>query len=232
MDRKQQTDWYRLHEGDPVIFAAFADPPGPVKAGWGGIISLPDSWNSNAVDRMIEMEVFEYHGMPADGRVFAAAWDDEGGPVVLIRAAVREVLKYSRWVALSDMIVPRTTSFCATVEHCEWGNHIIRCGVPCAVAKDAWVERMEPMDKLGGCNAASEAWFPGAVPYSRSLRRYRHAMMQKEYGNHQDDLSSYVWYRAWVERPRLSDSRLRRLFPDVDFSDNAILNEVADLIGA
>lgn len=224
--------WFQTHRTERVLLAAYADPPGACKTDdWGGLTSLPHSWASAAVDRLKGMQVFEQedYDVPTDGKVVDAAWDPAGGPVVLIDTTLEELMEYDRNRNGIRMVIPKVTSFCASIEYRTPTKAVLVGGIACTVAEACEVNGLEAMSETGGCNTASEIWLPGARQFSGALRLYRDILMRHEYVG-QGDRDSRVWLNTWKTRPKLSNTLLRKLFPKRDFGVNKYLEAVGGVL--
>jgi len=205
---------------DPVIVAAYADPPCVGYEDW---TTIPDDWSSAAVDRLRKRDLGFYGFVtPEDSiKVLDSAWDEVGGPVVLLQMSLKDVLKIdynNTWVGARPEVSYRLTSLCAHVEYHQSLRKIETRNQPVSwLMRSTHVTGFDAISHGSGCNPAGEVIIPGATLFNRRMRAYR--VKDLNNSNDRDELA------AFRKAPKLTTARVKRLFPNQSFALNRKLED-------
>jgi hypothetical protein len=183
----------RAHADDYVYFMGFVDPPVLSDTLDGPLITRPWGWQSRAVDRLVGLtfaaDPVRPGSRPTDGQVVASTWDDRGGPVVLGRIRLRDVIRIDEF-----FIKPRFTSLCAAIEYYLRGRQTCDRVLCTGLVK---------VPDGGGCNPGGLVVFPHAPTFSAVAYGWRKRHMFRNFRTH---------YARFKDRPRLHPDRFEQLF--------------------
>jgi len=190
-------------------FVAWADPPTPTTGGSdyvseGGLTTHPHSWASNAVDILPDANCHWF-------KILEATWHPNGGPIYAAEIRLDQLITLDCYLTALGL--------CAAIEY-----------YPKTIGNITICENSTVVgfcqSKWGGCNPANFGFFPHAPTYQRRITNTVDQRNKKEMRTQQTEPSKRrVW--GFLRRPKITTAMAVQLFPDIDFSPNNLLEQLA-----
>jgi len=199
---------FKLHKevaDTDILFAGYADPPCVSSCVTGNCITYPDGWASSAQDKIIGCK------LDVGGNIIASSWDEIGGIIIVGKTKLSNVVEKSLYDLSFGL-----TSLCVDISY----NSSSSSKPIVEICKDVIVNKFLCVIGNEGCNPAGSVIFPDAPNFTRKSIDYRAWRSLRHKGE-----NVHTTFKQFFNRPKLSSSSIKKIFPHIDFSCNKVLED-------
>jgi len=209
-----------------IRFVCYADPPAPATASISDcnrafiepkLIATPNSWSKSAL-RLVKKAIItdSVYDQKNRGKIIASSWNRVGGILIAVEMPFKYILnKYADLCCASLCCCSKHHTRVYPFKH---NTLQLVDAVPfCFITQDD-----------GGCNPAAYNFFP----QTHKFNNYVNKVMLKKFDDWcWDSLENKKCKEKkslYVNRPKITEKLVKYHFPDIDFSNNVLLDMALD----